>query len=159
MIETARLRLSAAGAEDIEAMQWLAEALRPEWAPADLMPHVEAGRAALISNRGGKRIGLAVGLAGQPEPGQACVPFLAIEPDERFRGLGGEAGLALERHLRRRWGARRVLAPVPEQRGLAVYFWLRLGFRPLTRSEAPWPLAGLGRENGPGVWMARDPTP
>jgi len=86
----------------------------------------------------------------------ACVPFISIEPSRRFRGLGGEAGLALERHLRRRLGVERVLAPVPDGRGLAVYFWLRLGYRPLTASEAPWPLVGLGPEAGSGIWMARE---
>jgi hypothetical protein len=70
--------------------------------------------------------------------------------------LGGEAGLALERHLRHKLGVERVYAPVPDGRGLAVYFWLRLGFRPLTRSEAPWPLVGLGDESGRGIWMVSE---
>jgi hypothetical protein len=86
----------------------------------------------------------------------ACIPFLGIEPARRFRGLGGEAGLALERHLRLRSGVRRVLAPVPDGRGLAVYFWLRLGFRPLTTSEAPWPLVGLSPTKVAGIWMASE---
>jgi len=45
---------------------------------------------------------------------------------------------------------------VLDGRGLAVYFWLRLGYRPLTTAQAPWPLAGLSNEPRRGLWMVRD---
>jgi hypothetical protein len=137
-------------------MAWIEGALRPEWVIDDLMAHVEAGRAALVSKHDGGPAGLAVAQVDLPETGAACVPFIAIAPAERFRGLGGEAGLALEAHLGREFGVRRVLAPVPEGRGLAVYFWLRLGYRPLIQVDAPWPLIGLDGKGLPGIWMARD---
>jgi hypothetical protein len=45
---------------------------------------------------------------------------------------------------------------VPDGRGLAVYFWLRLGFRPLLLPESPGPLIGLSSEPVRGIWMLRD---
>jgi hypothetical protein len=79
-----------------------------------------------------------------------------IDPTRRYRGLGGEAALALERHLRKRFDIEKVYAPIPDWRGLAVYFWLRQGYRPVTFAEAPWPLTGLLIEPRPGIWMLRD---
>lgn len=136
-------------------MHWLAGALAPDWTVEDLAGHVERGEAAVVS-RGEAPIGIVVVLMGTPVAGAAAVAFIAIDPAQRFRGLGGEAALALERRLGERGGVGRVLAAVPEQRGLGVYFWLRLGYRPLLQAEAPWPLVGLNGEGGRGIWMARD---
>jgi hypothetical protein len=80
------------------------------------------------------------------------LPFLAIDPARRFRGLGGEAGMALDAHLRGH-GFEKVYAPVPDGRGLAVYFWLRLGFRPLLPGEPPGTVVGLAGEEMRGIWM------
>lgn len=154
--ETARLALSAAGRDIVVGMTWLEGALGPEWTLDDLLAHVQAGDATLVSKRSGEAVGLVVVLAHEPERGAACLPFAGIDPAERFRGLGGEAVLALERRIEERWGTRRFLAPVPEGRGLAVYFWLRLGYRPLTRKDAPWAPVGLNGKPAPGLWMARD---
>ena len=156
---TPRLRLTIAHASDVGGLEWLSGALGPDWTPSDLAPHVEAGEAVLISRAEGQAIGLAVAIEDLPKPGWACVPFIGIAPAERFRGLGGEAGLALERRISECWGSPVVLAPVPEGRGLAVYFWLRLGYRPLTRSGAPWAMVGLNDKAGRGIWMRRDLTP
>ena len=95
-------------------------------------------------------------LSDRPEPGAVSVPLVAVAPQRRFSGLGGEAVLAVEREVRARWGVQRCYAPVPDGRGLAVYFWLRLGYRPLTTAQAPWPLAGLSDEPRRGMWMVRD---
>jgi len=155
-VESGRVRLSRLGLEDVASLPWLEGALRPDWRLDDLRPHVEARRAVLISDAAGLPVGAACYVLDAPEPGSASVPFIAIEPARRFRGLGGEAALALERLLRERRGVRRVFAPVPDGRGLAVYFWLRLGYRPLIAAEAPWPLAGLTAEPRPGIWLLRD---
>lgn len=154
-VNSARLRLSRLQAGHLEAMPWLAEALAPEWRWGDLETAVRAGCGVLIAD-GAVVVGSGVVLFDVPAAGAASVPFIAVDPARRYRGLGGEAALALERHLRLRRGVRRVFAPVPEGRGLAVYFWLRLGYRPLTRSEAPWPLAGLGGSTPTGIWLLRE---
>lgn len=154
VIETPRLALRSATSADIEPMTWLEAALGPEAERADLQRAVEGGRAALIS-RAGEPVGVAVAEPGSPTKASASVPFIAVTPAARFRGLGGEAGLALDRHLRST-GYSRVFAPVPEGRGLAVYFWLRLGFRPLVAAEAPGPVRGLSGREMPGIWLLRD---
>lgn len=155
-VETERLRLSTLTAADVERLAWLAGALAPDWRLEDLGPHVAEGRAVLVSDAAGEPIGAAVYVLDAPLPGAASLPLLAIAPARRFRGLGGEAGLAIERLLRQRFGVGRVFAPVPDGRGLAVYFWLRLGYRPLTLAEAPWPLVGLTPEPRAGMWLCRD---
>lgn len=136
-------------------MTWLEGALAPEWTLADLDATVADGGGVLISDAEGAAIGMAIALRDVPETGCATLPFLAIDPVRRFRGLGGEAGLALDARLRSH-GFEKVYAPVPEGRGLAVYFWLRLGFRPLTTPEWPGPLVGLNAEPVRGIWMLRD---
>ena len=116
---------------------------------------LEAATAVLISDADGAAIGLVVVRTDVPAPGCASVPLIAIEPSRRFRGLGGQAGTALDAHLRSS-GYERVYAPAPDGRGLAVYFWLRLGFRPLRLDEAPGPVKGLLSETRAGIWMWRD---
>jgi GNAT superfamily N-acetyltransferase len=153
--ETQRLSLVRAVPEDLEAMTWLPQALAPEWEPADLKALARRGRAMAILKEG-RAIGVLAAVLDEPEQGSATLTFVGIEPGERFQGLGGEAALALEQQLRKRAGVERVLVPVPEQRGLAVYFWLRLGYRPLIAAMAPWSVRGLGARQTPGIWMARD---
>jgi hypothetical protein len=135
---------------------WLETSLAPDWTLPDLAGHLDTGAAVLISDHDATPIGAAVVLLDTPGRRDASIPFIGIDPQRRFRGLGGEAGLALERHLRRRFAIERVYAPVPDGRGLAVYFWLRQGYRPLTTADGPGPLAGLTPEARPGIWLLRD---
>ena len=138
-------------------MPWLEAALSPDWALADLLPHVEAGRGVLISDgTTDETVGAAVVLLDVPAKQAVSVPFIAIDPSRRFRGLGGEAGLVLERYLRETHGVGAVYAPVPDGRGLAVYFWMRLGYRPLSAADAPGPLVGLTDSTRTGIWLLRD---
>jgi GNAT superfamily N-acetyltransferase len=136
-------------------MPWLEAALSPEWLLEDLVAAVHDHEGVLISDADGVRIGMAVIFRDWPAPGAATIAFLTVEPDRRFRGLGGEAGIELERNLRR-LGYDRIYAPVPEGRGLGVYFWLRLGFRPLSLAESPKAPLGLTSESKRGLWMLRD---
>jgi hypothetical protein len=46
-------------------------------------------------------------------------------------------------------GASRVYAPAPEVHGIAMYFWIRLGYRPLMRGE--WPC-----EHDGVAWLVRE---
>lgn len=158
-VEAGRVRLSALESGSLEALApWLDEALAPEWRHADLLRALESASGVLIADAAGAPIGCAVAVLQSPERGSASVPFLAVEPSRRYRGLGGEAGIALDRHLRRRLRIARLYAPVPDGRGLAVYFWLRLGLRPLTSSESPGPVVGLSGEPLAGIWMMREET-
>jgi hypothetical protein len=135
---------------------WLVASLAPEWTLADLESLVEAGAATLISEAAtAAPVGVTVARLEVPLPATASVPFIAVDPERRYRGLGGEAALALERHLRRAFGVKDVFAPVSDGRGLAVYFWLRVGYRPMLTAEAPAGPLGLRGETMRGIWLYR----
>jgi GNAT superfamily N-acetyltransferase len=85
----------------------------------------------------------------EPVPDAAHVRFLAVDPSRRRLGIGGRAALALERRLKR--SVERVYVAVPARIGIALYFWLRLGYRPL--SQADWPAEP---EGPPSTWMLRE---
>lgn len=154
-ITSARLRITAYNASEAELPLWLGGALAPDWDVAQLQAALEDGNGLLISGATGEPVGLAVVFMDRPFPASATVAFLAIEPARRFRGLGSEASLAIERHLRSTKEIQRFYAPVPDGRGLAVYFWLRLGYRPLLQTQAPGPLLGLSRGPKAGIWLLR----
>ena len=157
VLGSGRIRLSSLTPDAFGAMTgWLSAAVAPEWSIEDLRTAANAYDCVLVGDPAGAPIGLAVVIPNEHEPGAATVPFLSIDPERRFRGLGGEAGLALERTLRRKLGVEKVYAPLHESRGLAVYFWLRLGFRPLSSASSPGPLLGLTEKSNPGIWMLRD---
>lgn len=85
-----------------------------------------------------------------PAPSAARVDFLAVSPERRRLGIGGRTALALERRLRGK--ATSVYTLVPASIGLALYFWLRLGYQPLAQGD--WPTA---KETGPpSIWMKRE---
>lgn len=84
-----------------------------------------------------------------PRRDAAHVRFLAVRPQRRRLGIGGRAALALEGRLR--GNVARVYVAVPARVGLAFYFWLRLGYRPLIQRE--WPATP---EDAPSVWLVRD---
>ena len=86
--------------------------------------------------------------SGVPQPNAAQVDFLAVEPEQRRLGIGGRMALGVERRLRGK--AIRLYALVPASIGLALYFWLRLGYRPLAGKESP---AIPSRDAS--VWMVR----
>jgi GNAT superfamily N-acetyltransferase len=156
-VASGRIRLSALTPEAFEAMSgWLEGAVTPEWRLDDLRCAIETHESVVVCDADGAAIGMALFVTRQPAKNAATIPFLAIDPERRFRGLGGEAGLALERRLRDKLRVAKVYATVPEGRGLAVYFWLRLGLRPLSAAESPGPLLGLKDEALPGIWMLRD---
>jgi len=136
-------------------MPWLETVLAPEWKLADLESAMAATEGLLISDSDGAKIGVALVQRDAPSKGSASVPFIAIDRERRFRGLGGEAGLALDAYLRSQ-GVEKVYASVPDGRGLAVYFWLRLGLRPLLQGESPGAVLGFDGKPMRGIWMLRD---
>ncbi len=84
-----------------------------------------------------------------PDVHAARVDFLAVRPNQRRLGIGGRTALALERRLHK--STQRLCTLVPSPIGLALYFWLRLGYRPLTKETSPEPTGSL-----PAVWMVRE---
>jgi len=96
-------------------------------------------------------VGLLCFRTDYPRPGTFTIDLLLLESPHRGRGLGGEAVIVLEKEVVGRGMGQRFLAPVAASQGRALYFWLRLGYRPLLQAETR-STATLS----PIVWMARD---
>ncbi len=80
--------------------------------------------------------------------------WLAVAPAWRARGLAAAAAALVERAAVRA-GAARARVRVSATNGVALYFWLRLGYRPLPPSLAGVALSRDGDERG-GTWMLRE---
>lgn len=147
------MKLRPLRASDIDTLSlWLpraaSEARCNRWSPEDALRKATGQTHILVVSEDGPRALLEFE-AGSPARGAAQVRFLAVEPERRRLGIGGRAALALERRLAR--SVSRLYVLVPERLGLAFYFWLRLGYRPLT--QAAWPAAP---EGGAAAWMVRE---
>jgi RimJ/RimL family protein N-acetyltransferase len=125
---------------------------------ANLRRHLEEARAqpgrellAITVAGGGELVGILDRWALYPAAGWLTTGFLAVAEPHRGRGFGGEAILTLEKESRRRGLAHRFAAGVVAEAGRALYFWLRLGYRPLLQADLPWPSPRKGV-----VWMVRD---
>jgi GNAT superfamily N-acetyltransferase len=67
------------------------------------------------------------------------IPRMEVVPEHRGFGAGSEAAWLLAEALRTS-GIERIRAWAPPDAGLAVYFWSRMGFRPL---HGPGPHGGI----------------
>ena len=91
-------------------------------------------------------------LDAPPRRGDAravVIDALTVRRDARDVGYGAEA---VERLEEEEHGAM-VYAAVPRANGLALYFWLRVGYRPVQFDEAPDLVRDAER-----LWMVRDPS-
>lgn len=79
---------------------------------------------------------------------RATIVLVGVQPSHARRGLGHAAAAGIEDELRAA-GARHVVAPAPAVHGIAMYFWIRLGYRPLRRDEWPCEREGV-------AWLQRD---
>ncbi|MEX0683593.1 MAG: hypothetical protein WD904_05755 [Dehalococcoidia bacterium] len=79
-------------------------------------------------------IGLVTYRAGSPAAGWLTVEFLALSVGRRGWGFGSEAVRLIESAGL----AERFLASVYVRNGLGLYFWLRMGYRPVRPEEAFW---------------------
>lgn len=109
---------------------------------------VEHGLQGRIVVRDGDAVGLVVYRLHAPRDGAAIVEMVATQPEHARRGSGMTAVAAVEDALRTQ-GVRAVHAPAPAAHGIATYFWIRLGYRPLLRAE--WPCARAGV-----AWLMRE---
>ena len=76
-------------------------------------------------------IGLLRYRAGEPAEGCVTLGRVVLAAEARRRGLGADAVQLFEEAVARRYGVRHFRAGVDAGNGLALYFWLRLGYRPL----------------------------
>ncbi len=101
-----------------------------------------------IIERDGRAAGAAVYRTRAPRRNAAIIELVATPPAEARRGTGMAAAALIEQLLRAS-GVRVVYAPAPAVHGIDVYFWIRLGYRPLPRDAWPCALGGV-------AWMRRD---
>lgn len=94
----------------------------------------------LIVRRAGEVVGSAT---VQPHGGRLTIESLCIDEQRRGYGAGSAAARALIGAAREA-GFASVRAWAPPGRGLAVYFWFRMGLHPL---------AGPGPDGG--IWLER----
>ena len=136
---------------------WLAEAAQAvagRAAPCPLQDRLDSGDAGYWiraeTAEGEKIVGALSGRLG----GELAVwTWLAVDARWRHYGFGGAAVPLFERTARE-LGAGHVLVPLPADNGVALYFWLRLGYVPerapaLADGALP---PGVG---GDAVWMRR----
>ena len=109
---------------------------------------------AITSREGGSIYGVLAYRLGYPERGWLSVEAVAVEPGLSGQGYDTEAVRLLEAEALERGLAGRFCAPVRHDNGLGLYFWLRLGYRPATAGENPWP-GGAPRDM---MAMVRTPT-
>ncbi len=125
--------------------RWYGKAMMLAGSPVPLSSLLDfTGRRRTLTLTDGTRqepVGLMAMAVDDPEPGWATIAFLAIAGQDR-RDLAARAIATLEASVQGQ--ARHIRAAVPPDVGLALYFWLRLGYRP---TAAP--------EDG-HLWMVRD---
>ena len=152
-LRSRRLSLRRAAAAD-PAPAWLAEAelaVLGETPGCPLSERVAAGDAVYwlrpIGGGGEPTLGA---LAARPDGEELHWTWLAVAAEARALGYGGAAVPILERAARR-LGCHAARVLVPAGNGVALYFWLRLGYR-------PQPQAAQAKAC-PGTWMRRAVLP
>jgi ribosomal protein S18 acetylase RimI-like enzyme len=137
-------------ADIVRLAAWLPEvadkAGDSRWATANALADSAANSNVLTNDEASAFI--AFDLAA-PEKDAAQIDFLAVAPEQRRVGIGGRVVFGVERRLKSK--AKRLYTLVPASIGLALYFWLRLGYRPLVKNES-LPVPG----GDASVWMVRD---
>jgi len=111
------------------------------------LPASRSGRGRIIV-RDGADVGLLAYRVNAPHRGDARFEIVATLPALARRGSGMAAAALAEQELRAA-DVRTVYAPAPAIHGIDVYFWLRLGYRPLLRGDWPCERAGV-------AWLARE---
>ena len=105
-----------------------------------------------ISESPGRPVGVLAFRAPWPSDGWLGFELVVLAEEARGRGLALEAVTVVEGEARSGGLAGAFAAPVRAEFGRALYFWLRLGYRPLLRSRLPFRQRRIrpGRRPGPG---------
>ncbi len=111
----------------------------------------------------GEPVGALCGRAARlrREPGARALIWTWLAIDARWRAYGyGGAAVPLLETAALEVGASLALTPLPADNGVALYFWLRLGYTPIRAvdlAQADWP-SGVAAD---ALWMQRPlvPTP
>jgi RimJ/RimL family protein N-acetyltransferase len=137
-----RVTLREAALRDLPLIEpWYAEAARAAYGgeiPAgdpDLGGRFVGGGLWVVLRDGEEApIGSLDAQAGWPAEGWVTIEWLGLSVAHRGWGYGSEAVRQFEkRHTRAR-----LVAQIHPRNGLALYFWLRLGYRPMQPEEVFW---------------------
>jgi len=137
--------LSPSLERDIEAIaRWHKKAvvLAGSLAPLSELLDSTGPRRTLVLTDGTNQepVGLILVALDDPEPGWATVALLAIARQEE-RDVAALGVALLQAHLQGE--ASHIRAGVPPDVGLALYFWLRLGYRPVVSGQGLWMISDL----------------
>jgi hypothetical protein len=91
---------------------------------------------ARIIERDKRPVGVLVFRRHAPSGDAAMIEFVGVQPADARAGSGMRAAAMIEDELRGE-GVQRLFAAAPAAHGIAMYFWIRLGYRPLLRGA--WP--------------------
>jgi hypothetical protein len=83
----------------------------------------------------------------------AVIEFVGVAPACTRKGYGHAGAALLEEELRAA-GLTHIYAPAPAIHGIAVYFWIRRGYRPLLQGD--WPCAHVPNGRNGVAWLIRD---
>lgn len=155
-----RVSLAAVGPGELEA-EWLpeaAQAIAGRAEPCRLEDRIAEGDQAwwirAETPRGPEVVGAAAGRLAEVDGATRLVwSWLAVAAEWRGYGYGGASVPLLERAAARQ-NAVEAVAPLPPDNGIALYFWLRLGYVPdagLRPPEAARPAGAAGD----ALWMRR----
>jgi hypothetical protein len=128
---------------DIEAIaRWYPKAIVLAGSPVPLSDLLDSSGWTFVLTESGDQqpAGLVVVALDDPEHGWATVALLAIAAQEQ-RDLAALGVALLEAGLHGQ--ASHVRAAVPLDVGLALYFWLRLGYRPVATNDRLWMIREL----------------
>jgi hypothetical protein len=137
-----RITLRRAKKSDLPLIErWYEEAAQvadggsiPEGDP-DLRGRFDAGGLWVITKPGSPApIGVLDEAPNWPDTGWTTIEFIALAVGQRGWGYGSEAVREIEEKHRQT----RFLAQIDPRNGLALYFWLRLGYRPAHSGEIFW---------------------
>jgi hypothetical protein len=84
----------------------------------------------------------------EPTRDAALLTMVAMPRDQARRGVGMAAAALIEGTLHDA-GARVLYAPATATHGISMYFWIRLGYRPLPRTGWPCSRASV-------AWLSRE---
>jgi len=120
------------------------DTIDPDAASLSLLKRLEAGGLLAKVIRTHQNIGIVAYRVDAP----ATIEFVGVQSAHTRRGYG-HAGAALVEEVVQASGATAIYAPAPALHSIAMYFWIRLGYRPVLQHEWPCHREGV-------AWLKRD---
>lgn len=107
----------------------------------------ERGLRVSVIERDGERVGLVAYTLNAPKRASARFDLVATPAEHARKGAGMIAAALVEDEMRAS-GVRLAYAPAAAMHGISMYFWIRLGYAPLLKTEWPCQQEGV-------AWLRR----